>query len=649
MKSKFTLLTVILIFFGLLVQGQGVDINSNPYNAEQIDQFEMKNDYKPLEKADRHINRRGGVSIIPIGSSYNIYSILLHGQNQVMYNSAINTVTFLHRQNDGGAGGSGVLTFDVSTDGGASWDLNKGPLTPGIVAGTALTDGARYPSSTIYNPSGNTDPANAYIVGIGPALEPGASWKYHFQVSAKLDGTTDVAENYTGSPGAPWAFHPYALSVNPNGDMWAISTRYNNTANDTFDTITSSRYYLLKGVFNTTSKSVEWSTVDSLKPLYYQYKSLTTDLPVNLGGAHNMTFSPDGQTGYAVILAGEIGGTDSVPKPVVWKSSDAGVNWNKLPDFDFTSIPLISDWTVPRNGDSKPVPYFSSMDLTVDKNGRLHMFTELLSQFNNSPDSVSFIFANPQGSGAFTSFAYDLHTSNGADWEAFMIDTVSNGDGALPNGSGGNVAIDFRPQVSRTEDGSKLFFSWAESNNLITGTTDNILPDVHGRGYDVDSMYYTDIKNFTQGTAAEGISRFPTMSPISIVGGTDQEWEMPIVYAVTGFDALDPPQYYFLKGAGFSKADFGDTTIISVDPIVRKLEMLVYPNPVSDAINVLLPLENDLSVTVSDMLGRTVYLNNEPDRQLKIATDTWNEGIYMIRLEQKGMTGFTVKKFIITR
>ena len=67
-----------------------------------------------------------------IGTAFNLYSILLDGQNQVVYNPELNTVAFVHRQNNGAVGGSGVVSYDLSTDGGITWDSETKQVTPSL-------------------------------------------------------------------------------------------------------------------------------------------------------------------------------------------------------------------------------------------------------------------------------------------------------------------------------------------------------------------------------------------------------------------------------------------------------------------------------------------------------------------------------------
>ena len=59
----------------------------------------VKHNTVPQEKA---------ASTVLLGTSYNVFTILGDRQNQVVYNPTINSVGFVHRQNDGGPGPSEI-------------------------------------------------------------------------------------------------------------------------------------------------------------------------------------------------------------------------------------------------------------------------------------------------------------------------------------------------------------------------------------------------------------------------------------------------------------------------------------------------------------------------------------------------------------
>src|SRR5690606_11928988 len=97
------------------LNAQNSNIKVGIKNMSMID-----NEKNTLEKPITIPNSKAA-STINVGTSDNVFSILGDRQNQVVYNANINTIAFVHRQNAGGAGGSGIISIDYSTDGGANW------------------------------------------------------------------------------------------------------------------------------------------------------------------------------------------------------------------------------------------------------------------------------------------------------------------------------------------------------------------------------------------------------------------------------------------------------------------------------------------------------------------------------------------------
>lgn len=483
----------------------------------------------------------GAISFIPIGSSYNIYTILLDEQNQVAYNPDIDAVAFVHRQNDGTPGGSGGLAFDRSIDGGDTWDDNY-IVTPGFNGGTFPTvTGNRYPSITIWNPAGNTDPANAYAVMTGPSLTSGTaySWGDIMAHSAKLDDGSNVSEAYTNVvPGVQTDFHPYGLTTDANGTMWSISTYYTGATTD-YDV-----YNVNKGTFNTSTNSVDWSLGDFvIDPDYF----LDPADGSNVGGyGWNIAFGPDGNTGYAVFLGSENSCVFQGIQPIAYKTTDAGANWSRLPDFDFRTLTAFQDYLIPTST-GEQIPFFTSIDIVVDQDDRLHMFSNVLPRSSSANDSLYFIWV-----GAGTEGMFHLTNSTGADWTCTLIDSVMTEDGAV-----GSVGHPTRTNIARTADGSKVFFAWSASDAEIVSTND--LPNLRIRGYDVATGDYTFTREPTAGSAVDGSVFFPTTAELVTENGDDWDYEVNTVFTIPRGDDVSPTDHYYIKGAGFNDSEFGLT------------------------------------------------------------------------------------------
>ncbi len=529
----------------------------------------------PLQKGTR------ASEVTPIGTSYNIYSILHTGTNQVDYNSDLNVVTFTHRQNDGNEGGSGLISFDVSMDGGASWpsqNIDVGPITPNT---SGKTSGCRYPEGAIYNPLGNTDPANAYLVSYGPALLYSGTkgWGSSFEASAKLDGS-NVADNYTSVNNSDNNFFNRGLCQNPaNGDMFTLLTRFHETN----QLETYKEFYVMRGSMNEENPpSFDWSVQRLIEPPLWEYNSdrgkqyMVADW--------DMAFSPNGQTGYAVIVA-----TDKnymyykAPRPRVWKTTDAGETWTALKAFDFSSITQIKDSLFYYN--HLPVPYFSEAEITVDKNGALHMIAEIMS----GTESAGFVYTH-----FITKHIFHVYSEDGVEWEAACISDIVND--VYTYGSGNDaMPIENHYQISRCDSGKNIFMTWTETDTTGvtsgTGSHPNDKPNLWGVAYDVDTKKYISRKNLTGDTDAAQEVFFPKLAPVSITGGDDYDYEIPVVFAqltTGGFESgpLSPPQYNYIKGIGFNKNEYPlDADFTASDTLLQTGESINFTDLTTGAVS----------------------------------------------------------------
>ncbi len=594
--------------------------------------------------------REGTPYAIELGSSYNIYSVVSGSPNSLSYDPALNSLVFIHRQNAGEAGGSGVMSFDVSTDGGATWDASNKQVTPALVNADGMAIGGnRYPSAAIYNPPGNEDINNAKFVGIGPALwthpEYGDSgWGWEFVTTADMDGSNPTEDYYTTIPDSA-AYLPYGLVSNADGTLWYANLKREARAGAT----TFADQYWSPGM------AVQLSFDDG------GYTRTVHDLEIDYSGARDsfvlnprIAFSPDGQTGYYVVTGIDADDDEIYPsvKPIIWKTTDGGDSWAKQPRVEYQQMDSLIAWTIPVDADGDGtsdsitddairVPYMSQFDMVVDADGQLHIIGSMLSSSDTSATQFGFIWI-----GTFTVEFFHFIT-DGVNWEHQRVAGYENTDGDI-----GTVAVnDERLQASRSADGQYVFFTYARTYYDETATErPNSNPDVYGYAYRVSDGATVYEKNFGvvpgfvwedfEFTDAAFTSYLHMTSPVAISDGEFWDHELPIVYGIPRDpgDELAPIDYLYLYGAGFDEAEFDPVS--TEEPQINEGTLKVFPNPASNHIWVNFDLMEDSRVAIDlfDLTGRRVSSAGVADyvvgtHSKLIEMNNFPQGTYFVRLQ----------------
>lgn len=620
--NKFLLFSISVLFSLAIAAQESVNIQNQVSAPAQIDGIPLIQQHNELEAQNNSASRQGDAETIFLGTSGNIYTILLAGNNQVSYNPDIDAVTFIHRKEDA-APLNGVMEFDYSTDGGASWSVNQGPLSPNFADGTetGIGNGLRYPNGVLWAPEGSTSSDDAYIFGNGPTLDTEtASWGNLFEVSSKLDGT-NVTESYTNYTdtlnGQNIDFHPYA-TTQVGDDIWSLSTQFNNTGDTNFDTLSYDKFYLTKSSFNDVTNSFDTETVQTFEPNWIVNDDGDGTFS-NFFQTYTMAWDPSGMIGYVVLVGAQEStfGYEPIPKPNVWKTVDAGATWYELQEFDFQTLDEMQNNLVDAIGGEVVRPYFTTTDAAVDSNGELHLFSHLLSGFTNHPDSAGFIYTDPT-----SQFFYHCYTTSETEWNANVVTEVINSDDAA-DFSLGDQPLRFKPQISRTPDGSKMFFSYHKSLE----TLDLTQADIFARAYDVDTEIYAHEENLTEDTDFEQFTFYHTLAPICKVNGECRDYELPIVFIEPGSDDLSSCQHIYLYGAGFDDINFDPASVADIE---EDLTLDVYPNPSNGAFLLSLPNNESGTIQIVDISGKLVFEAQNQFGQTTIDLTDQKAGSYIV-------------------
>jgi hypothetical protein len=453
------------------------------------------------------------------GSS-NCYGMLVSSSRPLQYNDNVNAVSFIHRKSDsytetppvGATAKTGVIVAEFSTDWGTTFDSTC------IWANS--TNWARYPQGAIYSAPGNTNIANAYVVGSGPTTGA-SSWTGSWYASKKLYPAGSPSNNTTPdmTPGAQQfmsiSASTYAPSQAKHGwprqgfsftdDGFVHSLGQIAADHTNLGTAAKTRgAAVVKGTFN--AGIFDW-TVDSLIPSTIKDK----DSVKQISYGSQMAWNESGTTGYVMMLGAVTGATlnNKGIHPIIYKTTDAGVNWTLIPGLDFNSTglaPILDHIASISPSSSVTIPFFWDYDLVVDTLGKLHIGALLGTAASDHNDSLFYysqynLAVNPGNnykwghSPGNRPYVYDFIGDGSAPWIFKTIDSLSTEDPGTTSAStgftlnpwdadaGSKISVDNRLQMGRTPNGKYITFSWADSDTsfITDGLKYNVKPNITTR------------------------------------------------------------------------------------------------------------------------------------------------------------------------
>ena len=629
MKKSLLLISGLFITISLILSNQA--LSQKAYGSERA--------VKSLDFA-----------LIEMGSSSHVLTMLEAQQNQVDYNPDLGMVTFVHRQNTNITpdGGSSILRFDYSTDAGVTWNINQGPITNDLLdaggqiavtttVGEEVVYGLRIPNGAIYNPTGNTDLANAfYVSASGGAIQDGGFGHIGINcfTSTNLGDLSTPSEQYLQAVSdETWSgdYFPYGL-VQGGDAMYAVNTLFFTTG----ELGNYSKLAIWKGILNNDQNDFDWSST-VLEPEFVtyiandgggDYESLMTS------DNRSVAFSPDGSIGYMVVLGSLVSYEENLSRPIVFKTTDAGENWVLQPELDIVnmSVAELVEYTDGSNTIKRPV--VGSMDIIVDANGTLHV----LSVMNRGTDVDGQYFEwVDSGTEISNTFYIDFTLNNNGTWGSRYIgEPVNIGEGIPDVTWESFYTIQHELQASRTADGSKVFFSWLASP--LSSDETNVEPDIMARGIDVVNNMLTEVKNLTFDTDIESIVNIASLAPTCIVGGDDFDFELPFVIIEDFVLGTDNETFFtFVKGLGFNNSEFTVVSIEEKEPIPFSFK--IWPNPADNYSNIgfTLTKKSNVEILVYNTLGQNklVVFNDELQagyQNIPIELNELKSGLYLVNL-----------------
>lgn len=601
-------------------------------------------------------------------------------QSCLTYNKDLNVYVWTHRRSNEWAAQNTMSSGSIQT----TWkNMNTGAWDSTIIyyEASAVNPG-RYPGGVIYNPSGNTNIANAWAVGTGADLVGGGGFTGTWYSARQLTGTsadqampgTDL--NFVSAPAQPFGnttfmnidIQQVGTKVMVTGELADTSTASNANNNTTKGTVIG------KATF-TGSGAPTWSH-DSIVPgFYFNRNGAGNGYASQFGDGARMAFDPTGQIGYVVFmgrLATNYGNSaDSSMSPIVYKTTNGGTTWAPvLLGYDWSAKHPELLKNVGELRTTKPKhfqPYLNhGIDVAVDGNGTLHLVTTMTDPYKDgaSADSLVFNYTYNYDYHVYHPIMWDLMT-DGSCWKTMMIDSVmtsyvsddpandttaaysgiANGTTFLPYGA--------RLQVSRSTDGSKIFYSWAASDSSITGTVFNSQPDLFMKVYDVNGAVNKQLTPSMNVTNGIGTCFFHVMADQAYFDNTQGKWVCPMVYTLPRstvsagvYDGTDVSDHIWVNCGSVGLSDFtmnatinaGTTTgacLVSVksnNSFVSSVNN--YPNPFNGTTNIVVNLNEGkaINLDVFDAIGNLVYSKkvngNIGENTIVFDGSSFNAGVY---------------------
>ncbi len=623
---------------------EGNKLNQSAYSTENYPGYLIPtNPVNVVTKADAG----RAVTKTIIGSSYNAYTAVVSESNCLTANQLTNTVMFTHRINTtwpAPSVNSGFIQSTFSFNGGATWDtvLHVQQQAPNL---------CRYPSGAIFNPRGNIIPSNQFSVVSGPITNGSTTtplWTGNYFASTKLDKTNNnstIALNSSGTNVQSYV----RIDLQSNDSLVVVT---GTLLNDVMGTTYQARAYRGASV-NTAryngSNGFIWK-VDSIKPNFFIKP--TGAYPYANEVSHT-AWSQDGLTGYLIFNGVEAGATGSglSYQLIVYKTTDAGATWNKMPAFDFSSIPSINNKLLATYNGTMKKAWFTQdngMDAVVDADNELHIVSLVRSGFYESADSINYYWNLRRKSATnvvtYPTYIFDTHTTP-TGWDATFIDslrckaadTLSTLSDYSSTAAWKKIQIDARIQVSKSTDGTHLFYFWLDSDpESFNG--ENAIPDIFGRGRNLTDSTMTPTTKFTE----SGDNYFLYISNITLVNGST--YQIPATTSLyrsivnPDGDVSTPFDHYYISDIEFDENDF-----VGIDELTKSGNITIsrnYPNPFRTSTSIDLTLKNaeNVSVNVFNTIGQTVLTKQHGKftagtHTLNIDGNSLNSGIYFYTIK----------------
>jgi hypothetical protein len=659
----------------------------------------------PVQPVDNAPSQEAKTSSMPptsiswklIGGASNTYGMLVSRSRPLQYNDNVNAISFIHRKsasytaNPAGNSNSGTIVAEISSNWGATFDSTA------IYADAS--NAGRYPQGAIYAGPGNTNIANAYVVGSGPVVTGSnftGDWYASKQIgtpgSSVFNNTPDAtpnAQQYVPFTLASYPANFQAHSWSRNGFSSTDDGVVRSLAlvqNDNTQ-INPRGVGIVKGTFS--AGVFNWS-MDSIIP----NTTVASNGDKNMGEGQ-MAWNEAGTVGYVVVpgVLASATGNNQGNQPMIYKTTNSGASWAPLSPIDFNSTamaPIVAKIYSTNANTNVAIPYMVDWDITVDANNNLHIGAIFWSASSADVDSTYYIQQFQIGADVYKNthtpgdrpYLYDFVGDGSSPWVYTVIDSFPTEDPGSQTTNGGyndnpwdptgtgsaKLNIDPRIQLGRTPDGQFVTYSWTESDtNFTTGQKKyNILPNIKtrlaaigaGTSMTVSPTEINVSKPASgQGTVNPNVNSRATlhyMSPTTsaatvVTAGSTQTVDIFTPFTVTNsnpYSQLTNNTIWFTAGR-LSYAFSSVVTGIENNASAVVANSSIYPNPAKNAATVSIELKNNTNVTVNvyntigQLVKTTTAAGQVGSNNINVDLSNLSTGVYIVNVNADSYTSTT--------
>lgn len=688
MKKHLLIGTALLVAMGAFSQNGRLAkpngfIESTPRNADKQDitiaNSSASTFARPVKTVKHVINGNKVAAANIFTGSMNVFGYLVSQSTPLQYNKGVNAVSFIARKN-------GTYTASSNSNSGTIvglWSTNLGVSWDETCMWTNATNLGRYPQGGIYNPLGNTNINNAYLVGSGP-VTGGSGWLGNWYASKQITtpgNTTPGADQQAHLDASPTikkhAMSRYAFTTIDGGLARSMATVLNDINGTTNAAYGLRGAAMVKGQFS--AGAFVWS-VDSFCPAV----CLRSDGSGNLGGVPIQAWDDAGVVGYVILQGSRAGASPAMKgmQPIVYKTTNSGASWSLLPANDFADPAAFRGvyermFSTASNTNIIAANFQGSegFGAAVDINGQLHLASMVYGHYSVDCDSLGYrytfgteSYSYPETGPFNYPIIYDFYTKTSGGWDYHMVDSMGTegpsgtsgqpGYGVNPwtDGSAGKMDLDARLQVSRTDDGRKIFYSWTESDSSVVGSKWNIFPDIKMKGFDVTLNMVTPRMDIT-GTSTLVNSAFFHYMCNKAVGASSTCVTMPYTSTknTTNNGGINVDTYYIdgiqICPSSFTVNPMKPTGISTTQANTVNFDVFNFPNPADDATTIIVGLKaaSNFEVTFYNSIGQlidTYKVNGQiGSNEINIDLNNFKAGIYFYNVKVGGSV--VTKKLVV--